>query len=282
MPKTVSEIIDELKVLPRSAANISSAKDLIRNLGRIAFIEFILHPEHQITRARLDGGLKDVSEFSYYLPEKSKRKFQRASTPDNTMFYGCIVPDWYSLEGTRAVTSMECSGLIRNEGIKSGCEKISFGRWKVKSDIKLVAIVQNPGYNKSDNPYIKELNSHFEDMVKKDSSIENDIKLISTFFAEEFAKEEINDQYDYFLSAIFTEVMCEYGFDGVMYPSVRAGGKYAMNVAIKPDAVDNKMDMEVTVDCTIYKDDEKNFRVTPFQEGIVDSNNRIKYKDVKR
>lgn len=282
MPKTISEIIDELKVLPRNAANISQAKDLIRSLGKIALIEFTLHPNHTITRARLDGGLKNVSEFSYYLsPEKAKREFQRANTPDNAMFYGCIVPAYYSLEGARAVTTMECSKLVKNDNIKSGCEKISFGRWKVNSNIRLVAIVQNPGYNTSENPYVKELNSHFENMVKGDPSIENDIKLISTFFAEEFAKQEINDQYDYFLSAIFAEVMCEYGFDGVMYPSVQADGKYAMNVAIKPETV-NSMNMEVAVDCTLYKDDEKHSRIIPFQEGIVDSNGKIKYKDVKR
>ena len=64
MPKTISEIIDELKVLPRNAANISQAKDLIRSLGKIALIEFTLHPNHTITRARLDGGLKNVSELS--------------------------------------------------------------------------------------------------------------------------------------------------------------------------------------------------------------------------
>ena len=82
-------------------------------------------------------------------------------------------------------------------------------------------------------------------------------------------------------AAIFAEVMCEYGFDGVMYPFVQADGKYAMNVAIKPETV-NRMNMEVAVDCTLYKDDEKHSRIIPFQEGIVDSNGKIKYKDVKR
>ena len=42
------------------------------------------------------------------------------------------------------------------------------------------------------------------------------------------------------------------------------------------------MNMEVAVDCTLYKDDEKYSRIIPFQEGIVDSNGKIKYKDVKR
>ena len=46
---------------------------------------------------------------------------------------------------------------------------------------------------------------------------------------------------NYLISAIFTEVVTtDHALDGVMYPSVQAGGQLGFNVAITPSAVEKK------------------------------------------
>jgi len=61
------------------------------------------------------------------------------------------------------------------------------------------------------------------------------------YLAQEFSRPG-NDQnkLGYFVSSIAAEVLYDWGFDGVCYPSVRCNG-LGMNVALKPEAVDSKL-----------------------------------------
>lgn len=58
-------IINRLEALDLSQYPYFEIKELIRELGRVGFIIFTLHPGKTITRARCDGGLKTVSDLSY-------------------------------------------------------------------------------------------------------------------------------------------------------------------------------------------------------------------------
>ena len=55
--------------------------------------------------------------------------------------------------------------------------------------------------------------------------------------ANEFAKENINEDYDYMISAVFSEMATKNRVDGIIYPSVRVGGK-GFNIAITPKATE--------------------------------------------
>ena len=85
-------IINRLEALDLSQYPYFEIKELIRDLGKVGFIIFTLHPGKTITRARCDGNLKTVSDLSYK-PQQYNKQCQRASTPMQTMFYGCIVPE---------------------------------------------------------------------------------------------------------------------------------------------------------------------------------------------
>lgn len=74
---------------------------------------------------------------------------------------------------------------------------------------------------------------------------------IQTFLAEEFAKKEIRGDFDYMISAIFTEFAIEQGYDGVIYPSVRVDGK-GFNIAITPES-SQKLNLYVAGECSVYK-----------------------------
>jgi len=254
MPET-NDILKRLKELDLSSYPYAKAQELIRCLSsKSGYPIFTLHYGKSLTRARTGSGYTQVSELSY-LPQDRNTKCQRASMPSRTMFYGTIVQEGESLEKTRMIAASECSSLLRGGVDTKGIEKITYGRWCVIKDINLVVILGEDIYaNVLTNPLLTELKEKYAAFISTAPEIEEKVKSISNFFAAEFAKKEIRNDHDYFLSALFTEIMTnDFGYDGVMYPSVRSGGEWGFNVAIKPEIVDNNMILEVVLETTLYK-----------------------------
>src|SRR5690606_1336470 len=80
--------------------------------------------------------------------------------------------------------------------------------------------------------------------------VEKSLK-IQTYLSDEFSKEHLRGDYDYMISAIFTQIAISKGYDGIFYPSVRVGGK-GFNIAITPEAT-KKLGLYVAGECTVYK-----------------------------
>lgn len=260
---SVEATLDKLRALDLSKYPYFEAKELFRDLGQVSFIINTLHAMKVITRARSGSGYISKSDLSYK-PQKFNKECQRASTPNNTMFYGTIVEEGRPIEETRLIAASECSSLLRGGIDTSGIEKITFGRWQVIKDIDLVSIVHKDIFsNVENNALLKELHRGYEEFIKKSPDIEANNNFIARFFAEEYSKENITNDFDYFLSAVFSEfVAYDLGYDGVMYPSVQAGGQIGFNVAIKPEAVDNKMRLDIVGESTLYKNKDKSINIT--------------------
>lgn len=67
----------------------------MKEFGKFGVVVMTLHEGKSIIRARPNEPnetFKTVSELSYK-PAKFNTTFQRASTPNTTMFYGCVVPE---------------------------------------------------------------------------------------------------------------------------------------------------------------------------------------------
>lgn len=253
----IEEVINKLKELNLSKYPYFEAKELIRNFGEVGFITFTLHPTKVITRARSGMNYTNKSDLSYK-PQKFNDKCQRASTPNKTMFYGTIVEEERPIEDTRLIAASECSSLLRGGLDSSGIEKITYGRWHVVKDINLLTIVHKDIFLDVDNKLLKELQSAYEDFTKEFPNIEEKNNIIMKFLAEEFSKKVIINDYDYFLSAVFSEfVTSELGFDGIMYPSVQVGGDLGFNVAITPKAVDENLNLNIVGESTLFKKREK-------------------------
>ena len=252
------EILNKLRELELSSYPFVEVQELIRSLGTSVFLVFTLHYGKTLTRARPGNGYTQKSELSY-LPQDKNEKCQRASTPNSTMFYGTVVQEGESLDKTRMIAASECSSLLRKGTDTIGIEQITYGRWTVIKDINLVVILDDVNYSDaSENPLLNELKEAYSIFIKATPEIEENVKQISNFFAKEFAKDNIQNDYDYFLSAIFTEVITnDHYYDGVMYPSVRSGGEWGFNVAIKPDIVDSNMILDTVLETTLYKNKKK-------------------------
>ena len=261
MPE-VKDTLKKLEELDLTSYPYYPIQELIRSLGRTGFLILTLHKGKKITRARPGENFQMKSEVSY-LPQENNTKCQRASTPYKTMFYGTVIHDDQGFEESRLIAASEVSKYLRGGKETIGIEKITFSRWAVIDYINLVVILDDKIYNTvSNNPLLKELKEAFDSFIKLTPEIEESVRLISNFFAKEFAKEDIKNEYDYFLSAIFSEIVTnELNYDGIMYPSVQAGGQLGFNVAIKPEIVDKNLKIDLVGESTLYKKGEISLNV---------------------
>ncbi len=247
--------IDILKTLPLSTYPVSEIKNNITEFGRFGIIVMTLHEGKSIIRARPnnnDETFKSIPELSYK-PAKFNTTYKRASTPNTTMFYGCVVPENLAegeLDNARVTAIFEASRLYR-QGIENGEEKITFSRWVVKKDIPLIAIVYHKDFI-NNSSHTNELHTAYQAFLKSNPKDITGSNAITEYLASEFAKSETPHDYDYLISAQFTETILQKKFAGVYYPSVRAEGK-GFNVAIHPDFVENNMMPVVAGECTLYK-----------------------------
>lgn len=107
-----------------------------------------------------------------------------------------------------------------------------------------------------------ELKNSYDDFIKIEPEIQERTDLTARFFAKEFSKKEILSDSDYFISAVFSEIVSnDLGYDGILYPSVQAGGQLGFNVAIIPEVVDSKMKLDLGAESTLYKKGEKSLNL---------------------
>lgn len=252
------EILNGIKRLNLASYPYFELQESIRSLGTSSFLIFTLHSGKTITRARSGNNFFSKSDLSYK-PQKFNTKCQRASTPNRTMFYGTINEDEHSLEESRMIAISECSSLLRGGISTNGIEKITYGRWMVIDNINLVSIIHRDFFaDVTNNPLLNELKKSYDDFIKIEPKIQEKTDLIAHFFAEEFSKKEILSDSDYFISAVFSEIISnDLGYDGILYPSVQAGGQLGFNVAIIPEVVDSKMRLDLVAESTLYKKGEK-------------------------
>lgn len=251
----IDEVIEKLKQLDLSNYPVNEIKNLFNQIGPIGSVVVTYHKGKSVIRARPNEEnerFKKLSDLSFK-PQEFNKTYQRASTPNETMFYATSVPDKIELgelDNMRIIGISETIPMLRNK-TKSGFQKISFGRWVVQEDINLMAIVHHESYYNESN-YTRELVNAFHDFINQYPKEMIDKSLnFQDFMAIEFAKETIQSDYDYMISAMYTEYITSYGLDGVLYPSVRTFGK-GFNIAITPEA-SKKLALYVVGECSIYK-----------------------------
>ena len=251
----IDKVIEQFKQLDLSKYPYAEIKDLFNKVGPIGAVIVTFHKGKSVMRARPNGEnerFEKKSDLSFK-PQEFNKTYQRASTPNETMFYATSVPDKLEegeLDNMRIIGITETIPMLRDK-TKSGFQKVSFGRWVVQEDINLMAIVHHESYYKESN-YTRELVNAFKGFIEHypKEVIDKSLKF-QDFLASEFATEDIKADSDYMISAIFTENIVGQGLDGILYPSVRTAGK-GFNIAITPKATE-KLALYVAGECSIYK-----------------------------
>lgn len=259
----IETIITELQKLDLSQYPEKEIRALLNNIGKMASMQVNFHSGKVVMRARPHDNesvrFNKKSDLSFK-PQQFNKSYQRASTPYETMFYATAVPDKLQpgeLDSLRIIGVLESMPELRDNE-SSFYRKISFGKWQVVENLKLLAIVHRESYFK-ESSFTRELVDAYKtsvDVIPNDilqdnpDIVERSLK-IQTYLADEFAKEDINHDYDYMISAIFSEIAVKNGFDGIFYPSVRVSGK-GFNIAITPKATE-KLRLIVAGECSLYK-----------------------------
>lgn len=253
----IEELINKMKQLDLAKAPEDEIRFLMSKMGKIGFIQTVLHPGHIIVRARPNeenNVFTTRSELSYK-PVQFNDTYQRASTPHQTMFYGGIVPPiaLNDISGNkRFAPAFEASYLIRDD--KDGIQTLTFSKWLVVKDIPLITICHNEDFI-GKHSHTFNLNTIFHQFLKKMPVEIADRSLkMTSYLAEEFAKQKASQDshYLYMISALFTELSLKGTNTGVYYPSVQTLG-LGFNVAIAPETVDSSLRLITASECTIYK-----------------------------
>lgn len=252
---SIDNLIDSLKNLDLSTYPEKEIRYLLQQIGKISAIELTFHKGRQVMRARVnnnDSRYRKKTDLSYK-PQQFNITYQRASTPNRTMFYASCLsenPNDNEIQSMRIPCILESIPEMRDNN-SSFIKKITFGRWEVIDDLRLFPIILNETYYQN-TIFLKEIADYYKKNNELfDQTLAEKSEKIQSFLANEFAKEEIREDYDYMISAIFSELKIENNYDGVFYPSVRTVGK-GFNIAITPKATE-KLRLIFAGECTIYK-----------------------------
>lgn len=261
MAMEINDIIRKLDQLKLEEHPYEEVKSLLKQVGRIAYMQVCLRKGRSILRGRPnnDGEIFHRKADLSFKPQFLNKTYQRASTPNRTMFYGSILTenlDQNELKSARVIGVLEALPWLR-DNVTSGYKKITFGRWEVESDLNVIAIIHNEEYRgKSD--FSKELFDEYNNYLSKyEKDIAEKSHLFHHFLANEFSK-DVTLEFDYLISAIFTELVTsdlKTPIDGILYPSMRVDG-LGFNVALTPEAC-LKLGLYVVGECSIYKKKDK-------------------------
>ncbi len=226
----MKEIIDALRSCSLRDTTDLEILQLILWLGKIPGIKQTLPPGIKIVRARPGWGYSSRAELSY---NPTANHYGRANIPGRPMFYGAMSMGKCDLRTLRPLTAHECNLL--HEG-----QQITFGVWSTTQPISVVIFPAVNNIPMRDNPMYNLYRIQTEAELKNAPEYED----VLYYFSSEFCK-EVRDENDYKITAVLSSLlMCDDSIDGVMYPSVKASGKYGFNLAIKPESVDSKMVIE--------------------------------------
>jgi len=300
--KEVDEAVSNLANLDLNS--ITDKVIILNEISKIGYIPYlikILHTGYPIYRARPNNKkvFVNINDLSY-VPPDSNKTYKRASTPENTMFYGAITDssdDGNITINESVVLLSEASSLYRNRDKNKDSkeikeETITFGKWVVTSDIPLLSIIQHKSY-KDDNEWNKEVRHDYHRFIRQFPTIRNQIIKITDFIAKEFAKEvDEGKNHEYMISALFIEQIMNNAkklglpIGGVLYPSKQLEGS-GLCVAIHPDWVDECMELVGVVETKVYKKEKlivtNNFKESYPKKGsstfnlneITDPENRL-------
>ena len=251
-----NEVIKKIENLDLTSYPHTEVKSLLKELGKIGTIITTLHKGKRIIRARINENskpFKNISELSFK-PQEFNTTYQRASTPDNTMFYGSIVPEILGKnepDTARFTTLLELSDFVRDTETV-GMQKITFSVWEVVEDLHLVSLIHHKNFDRPTD-LSKQLQQDFLTFIEEYPELKKSSIETTQFIGEQFAKPvAVDKDYDYLISAVYTKLITEFGYDGVLYPSVRLAGE-GINIAVSPQNINTKIRFVHSGESTIYK-----------------------------
>jgi hypothetical protein len=253
----LNRTINYLSKLDLQSTQVNDIINLLMSVGETMNINFTIGVNSTLLRARPN---KECPRFTKtkelsIKPAKSNTDFQRASTPRKTMFYGVYMSgklDQHKKDIMRTTAAYETIPEIRVPN-NPYSEKLTLGYWTNHQKLNLMAIMHKTEYTEA-NPYTKEVfDAYKKYLVSGDSRLMEKSLTFYDFLADEFSKKTIRGNYDYKISALYTEAVSRHDIDGIIYPSVRLGGM-SYNVALNEGAM-KKLKLDSVEEAIVQQED---------------------------
>lgn len=278
--------IDELQQLDLKSLPVEEARKLLTTMGNLPFMVSQFASGKLIDRAVLNSD--EEPEFNtkgriFYKPAQFNNTFQRASSPSQTMFYGSIIPEEISegeIDNARITTAFELVDLLRDTNSGDGERVITYGKWLVTKKLSLIAIVDPQKQYKI--KYLKDIaNDYRNQMAGLPVDLQQKTQDWLSFLTNEFRKDVKKDEeYNYMISGLFSEIASQMNVDGVLYPSVRTN-EDGICIAIKPESAEAKLELIKVLQCKLVKVAKKVSIVNLKYCDVPNNSNEFQLKSIK-
>jgi hypothetical protein len=269
----LSELVDFLKNADKSMLSQNNAleilDDIFSNIGIIQ--NYNLHPGFFVIRVRPDFEYKNninIEELSYK-PKFLNKEYQRASIPNDTMFYCCscerrglidekLNMPFTDIEDGLFISLFETISELRDDpvfnhsiffndrayksfrSVNNFTKKVTYSIWIVDHFLSLALLPIYKGIE-INSSFMHFPHSNYDFLAELNIMEPIDLHSMINFYqyiTNEFTKYPIIDNKQYLISACATKILCEkHDCNGVVYPSVRCDGN-GINLAIAPDVID--------------------------------------------
>jgi hypothetical protein len=268
-----NEIIENIKKMDLSTYPHDAILEQFKKIGKAGLVLNTLHPNYEVIRVRPNQGGERFSRVDQltYKPQEYNKTYQRGSTPNKTMFYGSStqsdIPGANTAIG-RITAVLEALPRLR-EADSEFSQKVTFSKWTVINNIDLATICFDKDLHQNfvDHKYVYE---QFEKFLDNFPAYKERTLEINSYLAKEFSNPEPNSGSDflYMPSAIYTEMVSEFKYEGVVYPSVRTIG-LGINVAINPISADKKLVCSAVGEAIIVKKKNKEIEIVNGQSIVL-------------
>ena len=277
----ITDWLDAIDVRKENTEELYSIFRMITDYN-LPVIRFYIYAGSGLVRQRVNEIGKAFVHISdlYYPPAQCITKYERANLPYQPMFYACSFPaDYDEISPPPRVISLQETSSFFKETNSRGIERCTVSRWEVVKDIELIAMPFLADYKKP-CAAIKQIMDTWNQELRE-TEVNAEGRELIEYMANEIGK-NFNNNLEYFKIANFVNYLLNINektknADGVIYPSVPAGGA-GFNVAIKPCAADEKIKFIGASLCHLLKKGDKSYLcVINEMESISDG--VIMYKD---
>lgn len=277
----ITELLDAINSADENTEELYGIFRLVDDYD-IPIIRYYLYPGTGLVRQRVNlirTEFKKVSELGYP-PLLCVKRYERANVPYQPMFYACSFPRGYNDEThpPRVIALQETSSFFKDKSA-SGIERSTVSRWEVVKEIELIALPFLADYNMP-NSDIQTIKDEWNNAIG-DSSVNQEGRELVEYMAKEIGK-DFSSSVGYFKIANFVNYLLNVNektknADGVIYPSVPAGGA-GFNVAIRPTVVDEKIQFVGAGLCHLLKKGEHSY-LHVMKQSVSVENGVITYED---
>jgi hypothetical protein len=277
----IQEIISEIKNSDFSQVGYNKLFRKLQTLILIPFVTAKLNKGYHIERGRInnpDEVFTSEKEISYRTDYKNIVNYGRANIPHFSLFYGAIESD--IIKHPRLVNLLETSEIFRNlkeNNVDKADFVLTLGKWRITNEMEVVEIVFDKNSIKNSKDVKKSYEYHLKRLIEHYPEHSKHFKLILTFFSNQFAKKDIKTNFDYMVSAAYSDMAINIrNFVGVKYPSVKTDYQ-GHNIVLTPMAVENNLELEIAAMFRVLKNGMETI-ITPIAHATEFGNLNSEFK----